>query len=107
MKKLTILSFFRKGIYYKNTQLPSSTFSTGYSYCPSETVKITHTGVHHWVLLSTMYSNIAMYDSLNLQLIFYKMIFTPETLKYRVGVQRGQSYLMGKGCLFSYGWPPF
>ena len=29
---------------------------------------------------------------------------SPETLKYWVGVQRGQSYLM---CLFSLGWPPF
>ena len=28
----------------------------------------------------------------------------PETLKYWVGVQRGQSYLMGKRCLFSLGW---
>ena len=25
----------------------------------------------------------------------------PEILKYRVGVQRGQSYLMGRRCLFS------
>ena len=30
-----------------------------------------------------------------------------ETLKYWVGVQRGQSYLMGRRCLFSLGWPPF
>ena len=28
-------------------------------------------------------------------------------LKYWVGVQRGQSYLMGRRCLFSLGWPPF
>ena len=27
--------------------------------------------------------------------------FTPETLKYWVGVQRGQSYLMERKCLFS------
>ena len=32
---------------------------------------------------------------------------SPETLKYWVGVQRGQSYLMGRRCLFSLGWPPF
>ena len=31
----------------------------------------------------------------------------PETLKYWVGFQRGQSYLMGRRCLFSRGWPPF
>ena len=31
----------------------------------------------------------------------------PETLKYWVGVQRGQSYLMGRRCLFSLGWQPF
>ena len=28
-------------------------------------------------------------------------------LKYWVGVQRSQSYLMGRRCLFSLGWPPF
>ena len=33
-------------------------------------------------------------------------IFLPETLKYWVGVQRGQSYLMGRRCLFSLGWQP-
>ena len=48
------------------TQPPSLAFSTGYSYCPSETVQITHTGSHHWVLLSFMYSKLAIYDSLNL-----------------------------------------
>ena len=31
----------------------------------------------------------------------------PETLKYWVGVQRGHSYLIGRRCLFSLGWPPF
>ena len=31
----------------------------------------------------------------------------PERLKYWVGVQWGQSYLMGILCLFSLGWPPF
>ena len=30
-----------------------------------------------------------------------------ETLKYWVGVQQGQFYLMGRRCLFSLGWPPF
>ena len=30
-----------------------------------------------------------------------------ETLKYWVGVQWGQPYLMGRRCLFSLGWPPF
>ena len=33
--------------------------------------------------------------------------FIPETLKYWVGVQRGQSYLIGGRCLFSLGWQPF
>ena len=33
--------------------------------------------------------------------------FTPKTLKYWVGVQRSQSYLMGRRCLFSLAWPPF
>ena len=30
-----------------------------------------------------------------------------ETMKYWVGVQWGQSYLMGRRCLFSLGWQPF
>ena len=30
-----------------------------------------------------------------------------ETLKHWVGIQQGQSYLMGKRCLFSFGWPTF
>ena len=32
---------------------------------------------------------------------------SPETLKYWVAVQPGQSYLMGTRCLFSTGWPHF
>ena len=32
---------------------------------------------------------------------------SPETLKYWVGIQWGQSYLMTRRCLFSLGWPPF
>ena len=35
------------------------------------------------------------------------IIFIPETLKYWFGVQRGQSYLMGRRCLFSHEWPLF
>ena len=31
----------------------------------------------------------------------------PETLIYWVGVPRGQSYLMGRRCLFSLGWQSF
>ena len=49
------------------TQPISLAFSTGYNYCSSETVQITHTGAHYWVLISSMYSKIAIYDSLNLQ----------------------------------------
>ena len=30
-----------------------------------------------------------------------------ETLKYWVGVQQKQSYLIGRRYLFSHGWPPF
>ena len=33
-------------------------------------------------------------------------IIIPKTMKYWVGVQRGQSY-MGRRCLFSLGWQPF
>ena len=31
----------------------------------------------------------------------------PDTLKYWVGVQRDQFYLMGRRCHLSLGWPPF
>ena len=34
-------------------------------------------------------------------------IVNPETLKYWVGVQQGQSYLMERRCLFSLDWRPF
>ena len=33
--------------------------------------------------------------------------FYPETFKYWIGVQWGQSYLRGRTCLFSLGWQPF
>ena len=35
------------------------------------------------------------------------MLLVPDTLKYWVGVQQDQSYLMGRSCLFSLGWWPF
>ena len=38
---------------------------------------------------------------------YYYTIIYPETLKYWVGVQWSQSYLIGKRCLFSLRWPPF
>ena len=41
------------------TQPPSLTFSTEYSYCPSETVQIPRAGAHHLDLLLSMYSKIA------------------------------------------------
>ena len=34
-------------------------------------------------------------------------IHYPTTLKYWDGVQWGQSYHMGRRCLFSLGWSPF
>ena len=56
------------------TQPPGLAFSTGYRYCPSETVQITHTGAYNRVLLSSIYSKIAIYDNLNLQPTdFYKL----------------------------------
>ena len=42
-----------------------------------------------------------MQDSLSV------LVDSPETFKYWVGVQQGHSYLMGRRCLFSLGWPPF
>ena len=38
-------------------------------------------------------------------LIFFIRRLIPKTLKYWVGVQQGQSYLMERRCLFSLGWP--
>ena len=35
------------------------------------------------------------------------IIFSAKTLKYWVGVQQEHSYLMGRRCLLSLGWPPF
>ena len=32
---------------------------------------------------------------------------SPKTLKYWIGAQQGQSYLMGRRCLIGLGWPPF
>ena len=49
------------------TQPPSFAFSTGYCYCSSKTVQMTHPGAHHWVFLSPIDSKVAIYDSLNLQ----------------------------------------
>ena len=48
-----------------------------------------------------IYRNVNVYASVPIRL------FPPKTLKYWVGVQRGQSFLMGTRCLFSLGWPPF
>ena len=33
--------------------------------------------------------------------------FVPETLKYWVGAQQGQFYLIGRRFLFNLGWPLF
>ena len=41
------------------------------------------------------------------RMIFFGFKKSPEILKYWVGAQQGQSYLMGRRCLFSLGWPPF
>ena len=49
-------------------------------------------------------------ENLNLFFVFelnLKKCQEPETLKYWVGVQRGESYLMGRSCVFSLGWRPF
>ena len=61
------MNLFQKQYPTITTQPPSLAFSTGYSHCPSETVQITHTRAHHWVLLSSMYSKIAIYGSRNFQ----------------------------------------
>ena len=39
--------------------------------------------------------------------IHHLLHFLSKTLKSWFDVQRGQSYIMGRRCLFSLGWPPF
>ena len=48
----------------------------------------------------TFFSASLLYKSLYI-------LFLPKTLKYWVAVPLGQSYLMGRRCLSSLGWPPF
>ena len=50
------------------------------------------------------FKEIKCLQSLQVKAVAY---FDPETLKYWVDVQQGQSYLMGERCLFSLGWPCF
>ena len=48
------------------------------------------------------------FNHIDLTILFdVTILYFPETLKYWVGVQRGQSYLMVRRCLFSLGGPPF
>ena len=73
-----------------------------------------------WLNLPTTYTQnqlpvdtneVAMPEKLEkwkyLEPILGEITARPETMKYWVGVQRGQSYLMGRRCLFSLGWQPF
>ena len=46
-------------------------------------------------------------SNLNTQKYPTQESFNSTTLEYWVCVQQGQSYLMGRMCLFSLGWPPF
>ena len=51
---------------------------------------------------------ISFYFNPEVKDVFLRVVkITPETLKYWVRVQRKQCYLMGRRCLFSFGWPPF
>ena len=65
--------------------------------------------MHFFALLKMIASRLnALKDLLEMQRFIKDLLqFIPDTLKYWVGVQRGQSYLMGRRCLFSLGWPPF
>ena len=53
----------------------------------------------------TMFHKKTQFTQFTLETLF--TLFIPKTLKYWVGVQRGQSYLTGRRCLFSFGWLPF
>ena len=55
-------------------QPPATVNTTGFDYCPYETIQIIHTGSHHWILLSSFSGRIKIYDSLN-------SIPTQETIK--------------------------
>ena len=52
---------------YLIMQAPSLILSSGYECCPVETIQITHTGAHHWILLSSLGRGIKIYDSLGMQ----------------------------------------
>ena len=61
-----------------------------------------------WILDCDSHSLLLFWIYFILQTLVFVLVFViPETLKYWVGVQWGQSYLMGRRCLFSLGWPPF
>ena len=49
---------------YLIIQAPSLVQSSGYECCPVETIQITHTGAHHWILLSSLGREITIYDNL-------------------------------------------
>ena len=44
---------------------------------------------------------------LNIEILKHWNIEIPKALKYCVGVQWDQSYIMGRRCFFRLGWPPF
>ena len=64
----------------------------------------------HWVIFVSLTNNwsvvaMTIRDLWNTHTNRYRNISPRQ--KYWVGVQRGQSYLMGRRCLFGLGWPPF
>ena len=61
------------------------------------------------LLISLISNQLYISYQLHLPIISLNHIpqYLPQTLKYWVGVQWGQSYLMGRRCLFSLGWLPF
>ena len=52
------------------------------------------------IVLDNIYSKTIMISK-------HQQMVWKNALKYWVGVQWGQSYLMGRRCLFSLAWPPF
>ena len=62
-----------------------------------------------WVFLDTAWYCLILSRFLKRQFVLIKTHFShfTETLKYWVGVQWVQSYLMGRHCLFSLGLQPF
>ena len=63
----TALSLLQKEYPSIVVQPPALFRTTGYIYCPYETLQIAHNDANHWLLLSSLNGVITIYDSLNMR----------------------------------------